>query len=104
MELISVFEPRDKAAILEDNLKKKFSQNLREKRVKLPTEEKTFVLGNQHGFHDVYRCWEPAKARQFLVFQTLFFLSLSVDARSPGKHDAAASGRKRLLQTRVWTA
>ena len=50
MELISIFEPRDKAAILEDNLKK------REKRVKLPTEEKTFVLGNQHGFHDVYRC------------------------------------------------
>ena len=39
MELISVFEPRDKAAILEDNFKKKkISQNLREKRVKLPTE------------------------------------------------------------------
>ena len=33
MELISVFEPRDKAAMLKDNLKKKLSQNLREKRV-----------------------------------------------------------------------
>ena len=33
MELISIFEPRDKAAMLEDNLKKIFSQNLREKRV-----------------------------------------------------------------------
>lgn len=33
MELISVFEPRDKAAMPEDILKKIFSQNLQEKRV-----------------------------------------------------------------------
>ena len=68
MELISVFEPRDKAAILEDN-----SQNLREKKVKLPTKGKTFVLVHQYGVHDVYRCREPAKARHFLVFQTFIF-------------------------------
>lgn len=33
MELISVFEQRDKAAMLEDNLKKIFSQNLLEKKI-----------------------------------------------------------------------
>ena len=73
MELISVFEPRDKAAMLKGNVIRIFSENLREKRVSLPTEGKASVLIHQHGVHDVYRCWEPAKARQFLVFQLFFF-------------------------------
>ena len=33
MELISLFEPLDKAAMMEDNFINIFSQNLREKRV-----------------------------------------------------------------------
>ena len=41
MELISVFEPRDKAAILEDNFKKKkISQNLREKELSSQRSER----------------------------------------------------------------
>lgn len=56
MELISVFEPRDKAAMLKGNVIRIFSENLREKRVSLPTEGKASVLIHQHGVHDVYRC------------------------------------------------
>lgn len=44
MELISVFEQRDKAAMLEDNLKKIFSQNLLEKKNLAPNGGKDFLF------------------------------------------------------------
>lgn len=72
MELISVFEPRDKAAMPED-IKKNFLAEFARKKSLAPNGGKDFCSGPP-----VWRPWrlcrEPAKARQFLVFQTFFFI------------------------------
>ena len=82
--------------MLEDNLKKNFLAKFARKKSLTPNGGKVLLF------------WSPtmasmtsivAKSQQKQTF--IFFLSLSLDARSPGKHDAAASGRKRLLQTRM---
>ena len=60
-------QPRDKAAMLVDNTKEIFLQNLHQNRVHFPAERNSFVFDHQHGCRDV-TC-KPAIRKGYLFSQ-----------------------------------